>query len=355
MSNEIAAKQHAKEAEMSKNIHDFLRSNDLIKSFVFDEGDYDEQTLALVKKQVLDDDGKVVDGVYTILVEDYLSNLQTNLNMRFAGIYNVQEDVLYLKYGDEMNESSQFDIFTYDDFSGDNRWVKWESAISHKFTYNLVKKAEQRASEMYKTGKWKKEFSSKDDVERLIMKRSVSEMFEPNVSQEHSAFKMYFGEYYVPSDRLLALASVDESYINRYVDRLLNMNNGFILEDLKEMIYKNLKDKTNLSFDADRNLSMFSKIKYIINEDGKLNKNSMLDIAYTDKKGKTKIENNINPEVFKEYFETITLSDLVNYNVFTLPTDKADRLWNTKISINDIQKLILDGQVVWARYKADMK
>ena len=59
MSNKIVEKQRAEEAEMVKSIHDFLKSDDLIKSFVFDEGDYDEQTVALVKKQVFDDNGKI--------------------------------------------------------------------------------------------------------------------------------------------------------------------------------------------------------------------------------------------------------------------------------------------------------
>lgn len=97
MSNEIAEKQRAEEAKMAKSIHDFLKSDEIIKSFVFDEGDYDEQTVALLKKQVFDDNGKIVDGVYTVLVEHYLDNLDTNLNMRFGGIYNVKDDLFYIK------------------------------------------------------------------------------------------------------------------------------------------------------------------------------------------------------------------------------------------------------------------
>lgn len=344
MSNEIAAKQHAKEAEMSKNIHDFLRSNDLIKSFVFDEGDYDEQTLALVKMQVLDDNGKVVDGVYTILINDYLSNLQTNLNMRFAGIYNVKDDVLYISAKNEY--ANHLDILTQEDF---DTWVTEIGAIATKFDLTLRKKAKQRAAEMFKQGKWMKDLS-KDELKLLVIKRQVKEMTHTELTNKHSALKVYFGEYYEPSDRLLAVASVDESYIDSYVERLMNENTSFALEELKELIYQDLKDNIKFSFDEERNLNMFS-VMNLEHNDNKIKTSSMLDIVYTDKHNKTKSENNINPEVFRRYFETVSLSDLVNYNVHTLPTDKADRLWKTMIDVSDIQAIILNGETIWTRYK----
>lgn len=344
MVNKIVETQHEKEAKMAQNIHDFLRSNDLIKSFVFDEGDYDEQTLALVKMQVLDDNGKVVDGVYTILINDYLSNLQTNLNMRFAGIYNVKEDVLYISAKNEY--ANHLDILTQEDF---DTWVIETGTIGRKFDLTLRKKAKQRAAEMFKQGKWKKDLS-KDELKLLVMKRQVKEMTHTELTNKHSALKVYFGEYYEPSDRLLAVASADESYIDTYVERLINENTSFALEELKELIYEDLKDNIKFSFDEERNLNMFSVINLKLNHN-EIKASSMLDIVYTDKHDKSKSENNINPEVFRRYFETVSLSDLVNYNVHTLPTDKADRLWKTMINVSDIQAIILDGKAIWKRFK----
>lgn len=344
MVNKIAETQHEKEAKMAQNIHDFLKSKELVKSFVFDEGDYDEQTLALVKMQVLDDNGKVVDGVYTILVNDYLSNLHTNLNMRFAGIYNVKDDVLYISSKNE--QVNHLDIFMQEDF---DTWVTEIGAIATKFDFTLRKKAKQRAAEMFKQGKWMKDLS-KDELKLLVMKRQVKEMTHTELTNKHSALKVYFGEYYEPSDRLLAVASVDESYIDSYVERLMNENTSFALEELKELIYQDLKDNIKFSFDEERNLNMFS-VMNLEHNDNKIKTSSMLDIVYTDKHDKTKSENNINPEVFRRYFETVSLSDLVNYNVHTLPTDKADRLWKTMIDVSDIQAIILDGKTIWTRYK----
>lgn len=344
MVNKIAETQREKEAKMAQNIHDFLKSKELVKSFVFDEGDYDEQTLALVKMRVLDDNGKVVDGVYTILVNDYLSNLHTNLNMRFAGIYNVKDDILYISSKNE--QVNHLDIFMQEDF---DTWVKDIVGIRSKFDFAFWIKVRQRAFEMFEQGEWKKDLS-KDECKLLVMKRRVKEMARTKLSETHSALKVYFGEYYEPSDRLLAIASVDENYIDTYVERLMSENTSFALEELKELIYKDLKDNIKLSFDEERNLDMFSAMNLKLDHND-IKTSSMLDIVYTDKRGKTKNESNINPEVFRRYFETVSLSDLVNYNVHTLPTDKADRLWKTMIDVSDIQAIILNGETIWTRYK----
>lgn len=130
----------------------------------------------------------------------------------------------------------------------------------------------------------------------------------------------------------------------------MNENTSFALEELKELIYQDLKDNIKFSFDEERNLNMFS-VMNLEHNDNKIKTSSMLDIVYTDKHDKTKSENNINPEVFRRYFETVSLSDLVNYNVHTLPTDKADRLWKTMIDVSDIQAIILNGETIWTRYK----
>lgn len=347
MSNKIADKQRAKEAKMAESIHNFLKSDEMIRSFVFDEGDYDEEILALLKMQVLDDEGKIVDGVYTIITVEYLSNLKTNLNMRFAGIYNVKKDVLYMEY--YRTVFKPLDIFTSNDF-----WVKWTSEISRKFDFELKRKAVERAADMFKAGKWKEDYKNKKKVEKIIMDRTVAEIVHGEMEQSHNAFRQYFGECYQPSDRLLALASVNEDYVDNYVDRLLDENTSFVIEELKEKIYQDLKDNFVLSFDSERNLNMFSKINSMLKRN-EIKKSSMLDIIYVNNKGTEEILNNINPEIFQQYFETKRLSDLVNYNVRTLPADKADKLWKNEININDIQKLILNGQVIWTRYKADME
>lgn len=351
MVNKIVETQHEKEAKMAQNIHDFLRSNDLIKSFVFDEGDYDEQTVALLKKQVFDDNGKIVDGVYTVLVEHYLDNLDTNLNMRFGGIYNVKDDLFYIKGSKTGVENSVFDVFTQEDF---DKWVRWTDYIEEDFAFALKEKAIKRAVEFLKIKDWKKAIVDDTGIENFLMKRMVKEIFKSEMAAKHSCLDIYFGGGYAPSDRALAVSVVNQDYMAEYVDRLLDDNNSFIMEEVKEKAYQHLKDTFTFTYAAERSLAMFWAIKFaFINE--KFTKNSTLDMVYVNSRRTKRVLTNVNPEEFTEYFETKRLSDFTRHNVGALPSDKANKFREQEININNIQELILDGQKIWTRYKADME
>lgn len=351
MSNKIVEKQHTEEAEMVKSIHNFLKSNDLIKSFVFDEGDYDEQTVALVKKQVLDDNGKIVDGVYTVLIEHYLDNLDTNLNMRFGGIYNVKDDLFYIKGSKSGAEYSVFDMFTQEDF---DKWVRWTDYIEEDFAFALKEKAIKRAVEFLKTKDWKKAIIDDTGIENFLMKRMVKEIFKGEMAAKHSCLDIYFDGGYTPSDRALAVSVVNQDYIAEYVDRLLDENNAFMMEEAKEKEYQHLKDTFTFTYAAERSIAMFWAVKFaFVNE--KFTKNSTLDMVYVNNRGTKRVLTNINPDEFTEYFETKRLSDFTRHNVGTLPSDKANKFKEQEININNIRELILDGQKIWTRYKADME
>lgn len=351
MSNKIDEKQRAEEAKMAKSIHDFLKSDEIIKSFVFDEGDYDEQTVALLKKQVFDDNGKIVNGVYTVLVEHYLDNLDTNLNMRFGGIYNVKDDLFYIKGSNSGAEYSAFDVFTQEDF---DKWVRWTDYIEEDFAFTLKEKAIKRAVKFLRTKDWKKAIINDTGIENFLMKRMVKEIFKGEMAAKHSCLDIYFGGGYAPSDRALAVSVVNQDYIAEYVDRLLDDNNNFTMEEVKEKAYQHLKDTFTFTFTAERSLAMFWAIKFAFTNE-KFTKDSTLDMVYVNSRGTKRALTNVNPEEFTEYFETKRLSDFTRHNVGALPSDKRDKFREQEININNIQELILDGQKIWTRYKADME